>query len=120
MRRVSGYNLDQLIGSDELNLAKFVIGSEGTLLTITEAELKLVDKPKYKGLAVIHFDSLIASMEATVSILELDPSAVEHVGEIILDEARKHNEYKNTSINYIINPLFKSNFIPRRLYQYIV
>ncbi|MAT08291.1 MAG: oxidoreductase [Chloroflexi bacterium] len=94
MRRVSGYNLDQLIGSDELNLAKFVIGSEGTLLTITEAELKLVDKPKYKGLAVIHFDSLIASMEATVSILELDPSAVEHVGEIILDEARKHNEYK--------------------------
>ena len=75
-------------------MGKFVIGSEGTLLTITEAELKLVDKPKYKGLAVIHFDSLIASMEATVSILELDPSAVEHVGEIILDEARKHNEYK--------------------------
>ena len=94
MRRVSGYNLDQLIDSNELNLAKFVVGSEGTLLTITEAELILVDKPKHKGLAVIHFNSLIESMEATVSVLELDPSAVEHVGEIILDEARKHNEYK--------------------------
>ncbi|MBR61418.1 MAG: oxidoreductase [Dehalococcoidia bacterium] len=94
MRRVSGYNLDQLIGPNELNLAKFVVGSEGTLLTITEAELSLVDKPKHKGLAVIHFNSLIESMEATVSILELDPSAVEHVGEIILDEARRHNEYK--------------------------
>ena len=94
MRRVSGYNLDQLIDSNELNLAKFVVGSEGTLLTITEAELNLVDKPKHKGLAVIHFNSLIESMEATVSVLELDPSAVEHVGEIILDEAKKHNEYK--------------------------
>ena len=94
MRRVSGYNLDQIIDTNEINLAKFVVGSEGTLLTITEAELNLVDKPKHKGLAVIHFSALIESMEATVSILELDPSAVEHVGEIILDEARKHNEYK--------------------------
>ena len=94
MRRVSGYNLDQLIDSNQIDLAKFVVGSEGTLLTITEVELKLVDKPKHKGLAVIHFKDLIESMEATVEILEMDPAAVEHVGEIILQEARRHNEYR--------------------------
>lgn len=93
MRRVSGYNLDQLIASNHINLAKFVVGSEGTLLTITEAELKLVDKPTHKGLAVIHFEDLIESMEAIVPILEMDPAAVEHVGKIILQEARKHTEY---------------------------
>ena len=36
-RRVSGYNLDEFVGGNNFNMARFVVGSEGTLVTITEA-----------------------------------------------------------------------------------
>ena len=62
-----GYNLDELLDSNALDMARFVVGSEGTLVTITEATLKLVPRPRFKSLAVIHFNELIESMEATVA-----------------------------------------------------
>ena len=54
-RRVSGYNLDELTGDDGFDSARFVVGSEGTLVTITQAKLKVVPLPRFKGLAVLHF-----------------------------------------------------------------
>ena len=92
-RRVSGYNLDELLDPDAIDMARFVVGSEGTLVTITEATLKLVPRPKYKALAVIHFHDLIESMEATVAALELDPTAVEHIGGMIIRQAQENLEY---------------------------
>ena len=92
-RRVSGYNLDELLDPDALDMARFVVGSEGTLVTITEATLKLVPRPQYTALAVVHFHELIESMEATVAALELDPSAIEHIGGMIIRQAQSNLEY---------------------------
>ena len=92
-RRVSGYNLDELLGGSGLDTARFVVGSEGTLLTITEATLRIVPRPKHKGLAVVHFKSLIASMEATVALLELEPAAIELMDDMIVRQARTNLEY---------------------------
>ena len=92
-RRVSGYNLDEFVGGSDFNMARFVVGSEGTLVTITEAKLKLVDKPKFRALSVIHFDDLIESMEATVATLEMEPAAVEHIGSMIIRQAQSNLAY---------------------------
>ena len=92
-RRVSGYNLDEFLRPDGFNMARFVVGSEGTLLTITGAKLRIVPRPKMKALAILHFHDLIESMEATVAALELEPAAVEHVGSMILRQARDNLEY---------------------------
>ncbi|MCH9037827.1 MAG: FAD-binding protein [Chloroflexi bacterium] len=92
-RRVSGYNLDEFVGGSEFNMARFVVGSEGTLVTITEAKLRLVPMPKFKALSVLHFDDLIESMEATVIALEIDPSAVELIGSMILRQAQSNLAY---------------------------
>ena len=92
-RRVSGYNLDELLDSNALDMARFVVGSEGTLVTITEATLKLVPRPRFKSLAVIHFNELIESMEATVAALQLGPTAVEHIGGMIVRQAQANLEY---------------------------
>ena len=92
-RRVSGYNLDELVSSDGLDLARFVVGSEGTLLSITEAKLRIVPLPKAKALAVLHFRGLIESMEATVLTLEMGPAAVELVDSMIIRQARDNLEY---------------------------
>ena len=93
MRRVGGYNLDELTAQGPPDLARFVVGSEGTLLTVTSAVVKTVPIPKFRGLAVVHFGSLHESMEATVAALELDPAAVEHIGSMILSTVRSNLAY---------------------------
>ena len=93
MRRVGGYNLDEFVDDDGFNMARFVVGSEGTLVTVTEAKLNLVPQPERKALAVLHFHDLIESMEATVAALESEPAAVELIGSMILRQARDNLEY---------------------------
>ena len=45
-RRVCGYSLDQLLREGPLNMARLVVGSEGTLLTVVEAKMRLVRRPE--------------------------------------------------------------------------
>jgi FAD/FMN-containing dehydrogenase/Fe-S oxidoreductase len=93
LRRVSGYNLDTLLDQYEagsLNLASLLVGSEGTLAFVTEAELNLVPRPQYRGLLVPHFVSLSAALESLALCLEPGPSAVELVDQMILDLAREN------------------------------
>src|SRR3990172_8086965 len=92
-RRVSGYNLDELLSKDEVNLAKLVVGSEGTLATVVEAKVALVPVPPVSGLAVLHFRSLDDALETGCEVLELHPSAIELVDEMVMDLARKSLEY---------------------------
>ena len=92
-RRVSGYNLDEFVGGNGFDMARFVVGSEGTLVAITEAKLRVVPRPRMKALAVLHFHDLQASMEATVAVLEMEPAAVELIGSMILRQARANLEY---------------------------
>ena len=88
MRRVSGYNLDMMVGDGPVDLTRLVVGSEGTLCTVTEAKLSLEPIPKMRALAVLHFHGLIEAMEATVAILEHGPSAVELMGRLMIQQAR--------------------------------
>ena len=92
-RRVSGYNLDEFVGGNDFNMGKFVVGSEGTLLTITEAKLKIVPIPKVKCLAVLHCNEINESMEATVASLEINPGAVELIGSMIIKQAKSNLAY---------------------------
>lgn len=92
-RRVSGYNLDELLDPDEINLAKLVVGSEGTLATVVEAKLKLVPLPKATGLAVVHLGGLMPALETAVEALDAGPSAVELVDHFVLTMARKSVGY---------------------------
>ncbi|MFW6195201.1 MAG: FAD-binding and (Fe-S)-binding domain-containing protein, partial [Chloroflexota bacterium] len=89
LRRVGGYNLDRVPTPDGLDLTQLMVGSEGTLGAVTAARLNLVPIPQHVGLAVLHFGSLDESMEATVATLEHGPSAVEHIGAIIIQQARR-------------------------------
>ena len=89
MRRVGGYNLDLVLDTADYNLARVIVGSEGTLAAVTSARLNLVPIPKNKGLAVLHFSSIDEAMEATVTTLEQHPDAVEHIGSMIIRQARQ-------------------------------
>ena len=86
LRRVGGYNLDEFVpGPRQFNLAKMIVGSEGTLGVILEAKLNLVPLPKEKAVLVVQFRELLQALEATPLILKHGPSAVEVMDSFILD-----------------------------------
>lgn len=100
-RRVSGYNLDELIHKSQVDFARFVIGSEGTLFSISEAKLKLVERPKHKALTLIFFKQLSEAMEATKVVLETMPSAIEVIDDMILNNARTNLQYSRLVNSFI-------------------
>ncbi|MBC8507126.1 MAG: FAD-binding protein [Chloroflexi bacterium] len=93
-RHVAGYNLHLLAQQENPNLAQLMVGSEGTLGIMTEASLKLVPVPKVKRLAMVHFSSLRAAMEAVPTLLESSPTAVEVLDKMLLDLTRDKFEYR--------------------------
>jgi FAD/FMN-containing dehydrogenase/Fe-S oxidoreductase len=93
LRRVGGYNLDEFADPHKpFNLAKLLVGSEGTLGIVLEAKVRIVPLPKAKALAVIHFDDLLEALGATPAILEHRPAAVEVMDKFILDGTRQNPE----------------------------
>jgi FAD/FMN-containing dehydrogenase/Fe-S oxidoreductase len=92
-RRVSGYNLDEFVNDAPLNLAKMVVGSEGTLATVLKAKMRIMPRPAATGVLVVHFDDMIHSVEGTECILPLGPSAVEMVDRQIINAARASKEF---------------------------
>ncbi|MGD1073297.1 MAG: FAD-binding oxidoreductase, partial [Bryobacteraceae bacterium] len=105
LRRVGGYNLDEFVDTSKpVNLAKMMVGSEGTLGIVLEAKLRLVPLPKFKAVMVILFADLLESLAASPVILAHDPSAVEVMDKAILDNTRQ-----NEGLNRIRNVFMKGD-----------
>jgi len=94
-RQSGGYRLDRLARS--FDLARFVTGSEGTLVAITEATVALVELPSATMFAVGHFDSLAGAIAATGDALELGAASIEMIDRTILELSRSKLEYRRLS-----------------------
>ena len=92
LRRVGGYNIDQFVRTDRpFNLAKLIVGSEGTLGIVVGARVNLVPLPTAKAVLTIEFDHLLDALGATPTILKHNPSAVEVMDRHILDHTRENS-----------------------------
>jgi FAD/FMN-containing dehydrogenase/Fe-S oxidoreductase len=90
LRRVGGYNLDEFVDSAKpFNLAKMIVGSEGTLALVVSARINLVPLPRAKTVLTIEFEDLLDALAATPLVLGHGPSAVEVMDRFILDHARE-------------------------------
>ncbi|MFZ2175927.1 MAG: FAD-binding and (Fe-S)-binding domain-containing protein [Rhodococcus sp. (in: high G+C Gram-positive bacteria)] len=78
-RRVSGYNLDQLLPENDFHVARLLVGSESTLVTVLRAELSLVKVPAANSLALLGFDDICAAADAVPQILGHFPAALEGI-----------------------------------------
>src|SRR5207248_10377619 len=97
-RRVSGYNLDQLIPNEQgyFNLARALVGSEGTLVTILEATMNLVHNPPYQSLVVIGYPDIYSAGDDVPTILEFRPMGFEAIDNLLVENIKKkglHAEY---------------------------
>jgi FAD/FMN-containing dehydrogenase/Fe-S oxidoreductase len=87
LRRVGGYNLDSISEAGH-NMARLLVGSEGTLAFFSEIELELQPIPAHRVLGICHFPSFYGAMAATQKIVELGPSAVELVDRTMIELSR--------------------------------
>jgi FAD/FMN-containing dehydrogenase/Fe-S oxidoreductase len=102
LRRVGGYNLDEFADpAKPVNLARIIVGSEGTLAIVLEAKLRLVPLPKAKAVMVVMFHDLLESLAATPAILDHKPSAVEVMDKSILDFTRQNENLDSIRRAYI-------------------
>ncbi|MFC9808755.1 FAD-binding and (Fe-S)-binding domain-containing protein [Streptomyces griseoaurantiacus] len=69
-RRVSGYNLDSLLPENGFDVARALVGSEGTLVTVLRAELDLVPVPAYQSLLVLGYEDICHAADDVTHLLE--------------------------------------------------
>ena len=97
-RRVSGYNLDELLPGEDgrFNLARALVGSEGTLVTILEATLNLVHWPKQQSLVVLGYSDIYTAADHVPDILPFKPIGLEAMDNLLVENIKKkglHREY---------------------------
>ncbi len=90
----SGYRLSGMLVDDRLDLAKLLVGSEGTLALVTEATITVDPLPAHRGCVLLLFDSLDKAAHAALEIAALAPSACD------LMDRRHLNLARETDIRY--------------------
>jgi FAD/FMN-containing dehydrogenase/Fe-S oxidoreductase len=88
-RRVSGYNLDELLPENGFNVARALVGTEGTCVTVLEAKLNLTSSPQYRVLTVLAFPDAFAAADAVPAALEHKPIGLEGFDQMLVDFMRR-------------------------------
>ncbi len=74
-RRVSGYNLDDLLPENGFDVARALVGTESTCVVILEATLRLVYSPPGRSLLVLGYPDVYSAGDHVPDILKFSPSA---------------------------------------------
>ncbi|MCI0443553.1 FAD-binding oxidoreductase [bacterium] len=88
-RRVSGYNLDQLLPENGFHVARALVGTESTCVLVLNAKLNLVHSPPYRKLVVLGFPDMATAGDHLIEILSHKPFALEGIDDWLVDAARK-------------------------------
>ncbi|HVX45124.1 MAG TPA: FAD-binding and (Fe-S)-binding domain-containing protein [Mycobacteriales bacterium] len=89
-RRVSGYSLEHLLPERQGQVARALVGSEGTCAVVSAARLRLVPLPAARVLAVIGYRDDVAAAEAAPELLAHRPLTIEGMSAGIVEIARRH------------------------------
>ena len=91
-RRVSGYNLDDLLPENGFNVARALVGSESTLVTIVEATMHLVPAPKARSVVMLGFKDIFTAVECALEVLKFKPIACEGIDELLFEYVKKKGD----------------------------
>jgi FAD/FMN-containing dehydrogenase/Fe-S oxidoreductase len=87
-RRVSGYNLDQLLPEHGFHVARALVGTESTCAVVTEALLRLSASPRHRRLVVLGYPDVFAAADAVPSLLRHPLLALEGFDGTLIDQMR--------------------------------
>src|SRR5436190_8954087 len=87
-RRVSGYNLDDLLPENDFNVAAALVGTEGTCATVLEATVDLIPAPKHKSLLVLGWDTEYEAADHVMTVLEHKPTGLEGIDHVLIEDMK--------------------------------
>jgi len=99
IRRVSGYNLDQLIPDEHgrINLARALVGSESTCITILEAKVKLIYNHPERVILLLGYPDVYLAGDDIPEVLKYSPIALEGLDDRLIENVQKkggpHRKY---------------------------
>ncbi|HZD79176.1 MAG TPA: FAD-binding oxidoreductase, partial [Actinomycetota bacterium] len=85
-RRVSGYNLDELLPEKGFNVARALVGTEGTCVTVLEATLQLVPNPRHRALLVIGYEDIFSVGDHVAKIMAHRPMGCEAIDHMLFKD----------------------------------
>ena len=83
-RRVSGFNLDQLLPENGFNVARALVGTEGTCAITLQAKVRLVKSPAKRVLLVLGFADIFTAADAVPHFMQCVPIAIEGLDRAII------------------------------------
>jgi len=83
-RRVSGYNLDDLLPENGFNVARALAGSEGTCAVILEATLELIPYPPKRGLLILGYENAFEAASHVTEVLKFGPVGLEGIDQKLI------------------------------------
>lgn len=84
-RRVSGYNLDELLPENGFHVARALVGSESTCVTVLEATLRLVHSPPVRSLLVLGYPDVYSAADHVPEIMACGPIGLEGVDNLLVE-----------------------------------
>ncbi|WP_454085065.1 FAD-binding and (Fe-S)-binding domain-containing protein [Georgenia sp. Marseille-Q6866] len=90
-RQVSGYSLEHLLPENGADLAKMLVGTEGTLVTVLGATVDLVPVPSAPVLVALGYPDMASAADAVPALLAHGPLAVEGIDARLVDIVRRHH-----------------------------
>ncbi|MGE3274695.1 MAG: FAD-binding and (Fe-S)-binding domain-containing protein [Vicinamibacterales bacterium] len=92
-RRVSGYGLPQLLPENGGHVARALVGSEGTCVTVLDAVVNLVPHPRRRVLLVLGFPDIFAAADRVPDVLEGRPIGLEGIDQRLAEAARDQHRH---------------------------
>ncbi len=95
-RRVSGYNLDQLLPENGFNVARALVGTESTCVTVLEATTQLIHSPSARALVVLGYPDIYSGCDQIPEILKYQPIGLEGFDDGLLNDIKRkgmHSEH---------------------------
>jgi FAD/FMN-containing dehydrogenase/Fe-S oxidoreductase len=89
-RQVSGYSLEHLLPENGGDLAKALVGTEGTCALVLRATVRLVEPPPARVLAVLGYADMACAADDVPALLGHSPLAVEGIDARLVDVVRRH------------------------------
>src|SRR4029079_6137833 len=77
LRRVSGYNLEQLLPENGFHVARALVGTEGTCALVLEARVALIESPQHRSLVGLGYADTFAAADHVMEILPFTPIGLE-------------------------------------------
>jgi FAD/FMN-containing dehydrogenase/Fe-S oxidoreductase len=92
-RRVSGYNLDQLLPENGFNVARALVGTEGTCVTVLEATTRLIHSPPARSLLVLGYPDLYMAADDVMRLMAHAPIGLEGMDARLVGQMKRKGQH---------------------------